>query len=272
MIAWDADTMGLHGADLPAATRGVRVELGEERLLELLVVPCATSDDGTDAARLAAVVGRWVAAVTPPAPPASHASPAATEAAVARPPVMLPLYGCHVAWAPGRAAVVGPPDRLAELEAAVVEFATREAELAAVEARVDSLLTVIDDDAAVAFECDDRGLVRRPELSARFREAIDIRRRLALLAPRVQPPSLQPPTLAAQVGERLRERSRLAERLDQAADRADLAERVYEACGQRVSELGIARRQLGLEWAIVILLVLQTVLLLVDLLASRAAS
>lgn len=257
MIATKDRDTAVRVDDLPLTARTERVELGAGRVLELLAVPLMDGADET-LAGVTAAAGRWVAAtVARPGGP---------------PPVTLPLYGCHVAWAADRAAVVGPPDRLGELEAAVVEFATREAELHAAEARVDQLLAMLDADAAVAFACDDHHLARRSELAARFREAVDLRRRLALLAPRVQPPPLHPPTLAAQVGERLRERTRLVERLDHATDRAELVERVYESCGQRMSDLGIARRQMGLEWAIVILLVIQTVLLLVDLLASRVTS
>jgi len=81
---------------------------------------------------------------------------------------------------------------------------------------------------------------------------------------------LHPPTLASQLGERLRERTRLLERQEFASQRADLAERVAEACGQRALEAGIARRHTALEWTIVVLLVVQTALLVVELLAQRA--
>ena len=240
--------------ELPPAARIERITVGPGRPLDLASVPLAGTVDDETICDVATAVGTWVAAASPSGGP---------------PAVMLPLHGCHVAWAPGRGGIVGPPERLGDLGAAVVEFAAREGDLRAIEEHVDRLLATLDADAPLAFECDDRGLVRRPELAARFRAAIDARRRLALLAPAVHPPPLHPPTLAAQVGERLRERSRLVERLDHVTDRAELAERVYEACGQRVSESGIARRQLALEWTIVILLVIQTVLLLVDLLASR---
>ena len=92
---------------------------------------------------------------------------------------------------------------------------------------------------------------------------------MAVIAPAVHAPPVHPPTLASQLCERLRDRTRLAERHEFAVDRAELAERLYEACGQRAAEFGIARRQMGLEWAIVVLLVIQTALLLVDLLAWR---
>lgn len=88
--------------------------------------------------------------------------------------------------------------------------------------------------------------------------------------PVVHAPPLHPPTLASQLGERLRERTRLVERHEFATQQAELAERVAEACGQRALEAGIARRQLGLEWAIVVLLVVQTALLVVELLSQRA--
>lgn len=257
MIAKDDPQAAPPRHELPAMARIQRLTVGPDQVLELASVPLPGDADDATIADAAASVGRWVAAAVGPGGP---------------PVVTLPLYGCHVAWAAGRGGVVGPPARLGDLTTALVDFVAREGELQVIEAQVDGLLMTLDTDAPFAFECDDRGLGRRPELAARFRAAIDARRRLALLAPGVHPPPVHPPTLVAQVGERLRERSRLVERLDRATERSELAERVYEACGQRVSESGIARRQLGLEWTIVILLVIQTVLLLVDLLASRAST
>ncbi|MFM8892393.1 MAG: hypothetical protein ACKOTB_12365, partial [Planctomycetia bacterium] len=102
-----------------------------------------------------------------------------------------------------------------------------------------------------------------------YREAVSIGRRLALLAPAVHTPPLHPPTLASQVGERLRERARLVERHEFAVAQADLAERVSESCSHRAGDARVARQQTALEWAIVVLLLIQSVLLVVDLLARE---
>lgn len=247
---------------LPAAATLERLPLPPGEPLELATLPVATADqgdggNGDEAAHLASVAATWVAA-------------APATAAVS--PVNVPLYGCHIVWAPGRAAAVGPVSRLAQLREALLEFAAREAELREAERRLAHLLAGTDFDAAATFvfagQPADHGIVA----AARYREAVAVSSRLAGLSAAVHAPPVHPPTLASQLGERLRDRTRLAERHGQAVEKAELVERVAEACGQRAVEFVIGRRQLALEWAIVALLVAQTALLLVDLLASRGTS
>ncbi len=255
--------------NLPAGATVERLEIYRGESLELLVIPgaepIATVDQQSDAiAHVAAVATTWV--------DAAGASGDAVPRAAGPRPVSVPLYGCHVVWSPRRAAVMGPPGRLADLRAALAEFAGCEAELRDAERRAATLLDGIDADAAVAFAIDVWPAGRRDGLTARYREAVSIRRQLALLAAAVHAPPVHPPTLAAQLSERLRDRTRLSERHEHAVDKADLAERVTEACGSRAAELAIARRQLALEWAIIVLLVAQTALLMVELLAQGRAS
>jgi hypothetical protein len=260
------DTAGF-ASELPDAASCEQVPLPTGESLEFLSLPVPdpigdAPPPAVDAvAHLAAVAASWAATRAPDA----GAAPRPTSPAF----VQVPLYGCHVVWTPGRAAAIGPPERLDDLRGALIEFAAREAELRNAERRTAALLEGIDADAAVAFAIDDRPVARRDDLTARYREAVSIRRRLTDLAPAIHAPPVHPPTLAAQLAERLRDRTRLADRHEQAIDRADLAERVTEACGSRAAELAIARRQLGLEWAIVVLLVVQTTLLLVEFLGAQ---
>lgn len=242
---------------LPAGASLERLSLptGEPFELATLTVadPAAEAPD-SEATELAANAAEWVAAGQP---------------APRSPAVGVPLYGCHVAWAPGRALVSGPASRLPQLRAALLEFAAREAELGDAERRAALLLDGGEADAAAAFAADERLASRHAISAARYREAIAVRRRLADLSSAIHAPPVHPPTLASQLGERLRDRTRLAERHEHAVEKAELAERVAETCGQRAADLVITRRQLALEWAIVVLLVAQTALLLVDILASR---
>lgn len=248
-------------SELPSGAGLERLPLAEGQQLELATVAVTEADHGSRAQedeprQAAAVAAAWVASL----PQADERTPV---------PVNVPLYGCHVVWSPMRAAVVGPGSRIGQLRAAVVEFASREAELRDAERRAARLLDGSEADAAVAFVSDARLAGRGAEAAARYREAVAVRRQLAGLSVAIHAPPVHPPTLASQLGERLRERTRLAERHEHAVEKAELAERVAEACGHRATDLLIARRQLGLEWAIVTLLVAQTALLLVDLLASR---
>ena len=246
---------------LPSASSCSRRTLPTGEWLDLLVVPLEEPDpsraplEADEPGRIESLVRQWAAV--------GHSPPA--------PAVFVPLYGCQVTWSAKRAAVIGPPVHLAQLEAAVTEFAGVEADLRAAERRAAALLDALDGDVAGSLAFEEHTPDRRVEMAARHREAFAVARRLTLLAPAVHAPPLHPPTLASQLGERLRERSRLLERQEFASQRADLAERVAEACGQRALEAGIARRQTALEWTIVILLVVQTALLVFELLAQRAA-
>jgi len=247
--------------NLPAAAAVSRRPLSESESLEILALPTAAAGDAADGG-------------IAPGPDGSidmlRAWVSEGPGAAAAPAVVVPLYGCLVIWAPGRAALVGTAEQIGQLAAAVVEFAGHEAALRAAERRAAALLDAVTDEAAHGFSLDGEPVPRPVGPAEQYRESVALGRALALLAPVVHAPPVHPPTLANQLGERLRDRTRLAERHGLAVDRAELAERVAEARGQRALDVGIARRQTALEWAIVVLLVVQTVLLVVDLLARRA--
>lgn len=186
------------------------------------------------------------------------------------PIVTIPLYGTHVVWSPRRAALIGPEEKLPHLRAAVADFSVLDAELRDIETRIAAAMVDMDDDARLAFDFTADSLPRHAELAARFTAAIAIRKRLALLAPTVHLPAPQPPTLAGQLGERLRDRTRTVERLEHATEQSDLLERVYSLCGDRASEYTISRRHATLEWLLIVLLAAEVLLFAIDLLAARA--
>jgi hypothetical protein len=248
---------GVHAdAQLPAGATIERFSLADGGTLELAVLAApavdAAAHDSVAADMLASSV-TW--ATTAPDEPL----------------LTVPLYGTHVVWSRRRAVAIGPVDRLPAMRAALLEFADREAELHDIERRLAGLLEHVDGDAHLAFEFDDASLPRRQELAGRFREAVSLRRRMAMLAPAFHRPAPQPPTLAGQLGERLRDRTRLVERLEHAVEQADLVERVYTGCGERSAEFITSRRHATLEWVIILLLAAELVLITVDLLASHGS-
>lgn len=269
MIAHDATTQrrgpgpaaaGHLPEGLPATATIRRVALAADRSFELLLVPTDDAPSVDDQGGLAELAGQWATATVTAA---AGLAPAA---------VTVPLYGCHVIWTASRGAVLGPSERGESLAATLADFAVCEAELRDLEARGNALLATVDDDAPAAFEHDERSLAIRPRLADRFREAVAVRRGLAGLGPAVHVPPVHPPTVASQLAERLRDRTRLAERHDLASDRADFTLQIYEACGQRASDFAIARRQIGLEWAIIVILLVQVAIMLVDMLTSGSGT
>lgn len=185
-------------------------------------------------------------------------------------PTWLTLYGAQIWWSPRRAVAVVPADRLAAVQAAIVEFAGFESELRQIENQLASQWSELEEDSPLAFEVAERDLTRRATLAARFRRLVQLRARAARLTPSIHRPHLHPPTLASQVGERLRERTRLAERLEVVEGQLELFERVYDQCAQRAGDFALARRGHLLEWVIIVLLAGQTLLALVERLSANA--
>lgn len=60
----------------------------------------------------------------------------------------------------------------------------------------------------------------------------------------------------------------MSDRLELLEGKLEAQERVYELCGQRASEFMLARTGHHLEWAIILLLLTQTALLVIELLSS----
>lgn len=188
------------------------------------------------------------------------------------PPVVVPLYGTVVVWSPARAAILGPAAESGPLQEAVANFTRCDAELRRLDREVTAALDALDEDAPTAVTFDERHLDRQPVLTERFTRSVAIRAALARLAPVVHHPAQHPPTLASQVGERLRERTRLADRLEFLQGKAEVLDRVYDLCAQRVGDFAVARRHLHLEWIIIVLLAAELVVLLVEMLALLGAA
>jgi uncharacterized Rmd1/YagE family protein len=95
---------------------------------------------------------------------------------------------------------------------------------------------------------------------------------LVRLNPRLHFPPIYPPTLASQIGERIRERTRLVERAEFASQQLEVYERVYEQAGERRNEFLLQRSSNQLEWVIILLLVAQIILVLVEMLGGQGAN
>ena len=246
---------------LPEEARVKKIYLETNIDFSLLVVPTQVDADGSVDSGWDGIIDKasaWVVRNQ-------------SEKADTIPSVTVPLYGCFIAWSTERASIVGPASRLDLLEKAVVEFSQCAFQLMCLEQTCQELLRELDGDARHAFEFEEND-THRSHLAKKFHVSVSVRMKLALLAPAIHAPPVYPPTIASQLSERLRDRTRLADRHEFTVDRAEILGQFYEACGQRVTESGIARRQMGLEWAIIILLILQTAILVIDILSASGSS
>lgn len=237
---------------------GGRIEhhlLATDASLELLLVHSETPS-GMEETSADTPVSRAIAWLM------EEAAPEAAE------PVIVPLYGMLVAWTARRAAIVADAGRLETARDAVVAFSRLEAELGRIERETDSLLTATGEDTRFGFTFSTEDLEHLDRLASQYRRAVAARVSLARVAADVRRTPPHPPTLAGQIGERLRDRLRLVDRLESLEGKAEIAEQVYATCGQRSSEFLIGRRQMTLEWIIILLLAMEGLLLMVDLLSS----
>lgn len=217
--------------------------------LTLLTVPAADPDQP----EMIDVVRSWIDADAEPAEPSG---------------LMISLHGAQIFWRRRRAAVIAPSERLEAASLAVVEFTFHEGRVRSIEQALANRWPELEADAPLAFDFSEPMARRRHALAERFRESVMLRSRHARLLPLVHRPPVYPPTLASQISERLRERSRLVERLEFCDEQLDVFERVYEMCGERVSEFFLARKGHVLEWVIIVLLAFQTLLLVFEKVAT----
>lgn len=181
---------------------------------------------------------------------------------------LIALQGAQVVWHPQCLIVMVAPNRLPTVCQAVLEGYFYESELRSLETTLEANWDETLADAPLGFEFNSAAISRRQELSQRFQEVLHLRTRYARLTSFIIVPHVYPPTLASQIGERLRERLRMEERLDLVDGKLEVQEHVYELCSHRASEFMVARTGHLLEWAIIILLGFQTLMWIADLLST----
>lgn len=216
--------------------------------LQLLMVPTPDLDD----AELTAQVWNWVEPDTAPD---------------RRQGFLIALQGARVIWSPGRAGIIAPADRLETLRLAVIDFSFHDGEVRQIERALALAWPDLEADGPLAFHFDEQAATRQPQLAQRFQQVVGWRGRLVRINPIIHRPPIHPPTLAGQLGERLKERTRVTERIDFISGQLEVFERVYELCGQRSSEFAFSRKETTLEWVIIVLLATETIILLIDLMA-----
>jgi hypothetical protein len=218
------------------------------RRIEFLTIPTANNQ----ATEIQEVVVSWVDTTTNAKAPRQ----------------MLTLQGAQIYWNDTRVAILASPERLETLRTALIETCWFDAELAGLEHELANAWSEMNEDMPLAFNFDEKSLPRRKELQRRYERVMSIRSRMLRLSPYVYCPHIYPPTLASQLAERYRERTRMLHRHEILDGQLEVFERVYETCGQRISDFVQSRTGHILEWIIIILLVLQMVIWGFEILTS----
>ncbi len=182
------------------------------------------------------------------------------------------FQGTQICWTPHRCAILGAPERLESLRLAVVEVYYYESELRRIERALGECWPSMEADIPLAYEFHENSLGKQKSLQQRFQQVAMLRARLARLGPFVYSPYLHPPTLASQIAERFRERTRMMHRHEFLGEQLEVFEHVYEMCGQRSSDFKLARTGHMLEWTIILLLVAQLLLSAFESITSFAPS
>lgn len=247
---------------LPQGSRIEHLALQSSASCELLLIPL--TDDDAEGPLVGGDLDRartWV-----------REAAAGNERPPLELPVQLRLYGVDVIWSPSKVAAVAAAERFAIVRDAIYDFTATEAELSIIEQQIDAAWPDYERDLPLAYGFSETTAQLRDGLQDRYGRVMSLAGRLARISRRIHEPAPQPPTLAGQIGERLRERLRLADREEAADGCLEVLTAHYEACGQRASDFAIARRESLLSWTIIILLAMETILLAVDLLSANAGS
>ena len=180
-------------------------------------------------------------------------------------PIGTVFHGAQVFWRPGRAAILAAPDRLELLLLALVDFNYYESELRKLEKEVAAAWPELEADSHLAHEVKLADLERREVLGDRMGHALQRRMRYARLEPHLHRASAHLSLQAQELGARLREKSRVEERLEALCGQLELFDHVYEMASQKLSEYRASRQELKLELIIIVLLAAETVMLLLSL-------
>lgn len=231
----------------PVPSRAVRVAAGSEAQPADAVDILAAAGTPQDHGGILEEMTQWVAAGKP--------APA---------PITITLHGTQVVWRPGRAAILAAPERLESLLLAVVDFSYYESQLGKLERETAESWPQLEADTPLAFEVTTRDLQRREDVGRQVQRMLTVRMRHARIAPRLLRPGAYLATLANQLGERLREKARIEDRLETLAGQLEVFERIYEMSSQRFSDFRTSRQEQTLEWIIILLLAAEVLLLLIE--------
>ena len=183
-------------------------------------------------------------------------------------PIVLELYGTLVLWTPIRMVLVTAPRHFEKAQQSILDFTKTALEIGVIEDSLPLHWEHYENDLSTGFSFYNSDTESASALANQYKQVMSLAGKLSRLSPHIHLAPEHPPTLAGQIGERLRDRSRLIDREEFVSEQLEIMIRLYETTGQRVSEYTLAQREYVLIWSIVFLLTAEIVLLLVDLLST----
>ena len=169
-----------------------------------------------------------------------------------------------VLWRPGRATIQASPERIGPALLALAEFAFFEAQLRRLEAETAQAWPEAQGDVPLTFHVGQAELDRQAPVGQRAGHVFDRRIRYVRIEPHLYSPAATLPALAQQLGEELREKARVEDRLESLDGKTEVFEYIYELAGQRISDYSHFRRGIFLELLIVVFLAFEVGLMAVE--------
>lgn len=169
-----------------------------------------------------------------------------------------------ILWRPGRAVVSGPAGLMEPLRDAVVEFGYYERELRKLEGEIAGDWQLAEKHMPLIHEANTAALKAAGDLGSATGRAMMRRMRFARLEPHLYgaPDSYRGGARVA--ARRLRARSEVERRLEAADAQIEVFEDIYDMANQRGGEHVNFVREYRLEWAILIVLMAETALMVWD--------
>ena len=168
-------------------------------------------------------------------------------------------------WRAGRATIQAPPERVGPALLALAEFAFYEAQLRRLEAETAAAWPEAQSDVPFTYSVDRKALTRHAAVGKRAVRVFHRRIEHVRIESHLFEPAAGLPPLARQLGEALREKAGVEERLESLDAQTEVYEFIYELAGQRMSDYSHFRHGVFLELLIVLLLTIEIGLMAVDL-------
>ena len=169
-----------------------------------------------------------------------------------------------VSWRPGRAVVQAPPQRMEFVLPALAEFAYYEGQLRRLEDEIAAAWPDAHADAPVASQASQLDARQRQEVCRRMTDVFQRRIRHVRIESHLYEPDEALSPVGQQLGEALREKAGVEDRLESIDGKLEVFEYLYELAVQRVSDHTQYSHGMIVEVAIVVLLLFEVGLMVLE--------